>query len=278
MSPSGHGHGASRRRSWRSSSPQSLASIDPAWLAFRRYPHSAVTNDGLVGFRQVGGVQGVQLVPDLAVALPTPTNGGTAYTFEVRSGIRYSNGKPVQPDDFRRALSGSSPRLAGRAVTTAGSSGPTAAGAGRSATSRAASPRPRRHDRHFHLSEADADFLAKLALPSAVAVPQGVTGTGRGNASDPGHRAVSDRRFPEEDPRRFDSSATPAFREWSVDAQPQGFPDSISVSWRFGFDATSAALRAVGARRRRYRSRRRASILERGARQDRRAVAPTSCA
>ena len=63
-----------------------------------------MTNDGLVGFRKVGGIQGIQLVPDLAVSLPTPTDGGKGYTFEVRRGIRYSSGKLVRPADFRSAI------------------------------------------------------------------------------------------------------------------------------------------------------------------------------
>ena len=44
------------------------------------------------------------LVPDLATAIPTPTNGGRTYTFELRDGIRYSNGEVVAAADFRRAL------------------------------------------------------------------------------------------------------------------------------------------------------------------------------
>ena len=63
-----------------------------------------MTNDGLVAFRKVGGVEGTQLVPDLAISLPTPTDRGTTYTFYLRPGIRYSNGKLVQPEDFRRAI------------------------------------------------------------------------------------------------------------------------------------------------------------------------------
>ena len=34
-----------------------------------------MTNDGLVGFKHVGGSEGTQLVPDLATSLPTPTDG-----------------------------------------------------------------------------------------------------------------------------------------------------------------------------------------------------------
>ena len=43
-------------------------------------------------------------MPDLAVSLPTPTDGGKTYTFKLRRGIRYSNGRPVKASDFRRAL------------------------------------------------------------------------------------------------------------------------------------------------------------------------------
>ena len=53
-----------------------------------------MTNDGLVAFNQASGLQGTQLVPDLAVSLPTPTDGGRTYTFRLRPNIRYSNGSP----------------------------------------------------------------------------------------------------------------------------------------------------------------------------------------
>ena len=42
--------------------------------------------------------------PDLAVNMPVPTNGGTIYTFRLRPGIRYSDGRLVQAADFRRAI------------------------------------------------------------------------------------------------------------------------------------------------------------------------------
>ena len=75
-----------------------LDSIDPA-IAYTAATWSVLTltNDGLVGFRRVGGVQGIQLVPDLALALPVPSDGGRTYRFELRPGIRYSNGNLVQP-------------------------------------------------------------------------------------------------------------------------------------------------------------------------------------
>ena len=63
-----------------------------------------MTSDGLVGYRREGGVAGDELVPDLAVALPAPTDNGLTYTFHIRSGIRYSNGVPLRASDFRRGL------------------------------------------------------------------------------------------------------------------------------------------------------------------------------
>ena len=35
-----------------------------------------MTNDGLIGFRRTGGVQGSQTVPDLATALPVVIDEG----------------------------------------------------------------------------------------------------------------------------------------------------------------------------------------------------------
>jgi YVTN family beta-propeller protein len=70
----------------------------PAWQVF------SITNDGLVAFRHVGGPGGSTTVPDLATALPVPTDNGTTYSFRLRPGIRYSSGALVRPEDFRRAL------------------------------------------------------------------------------------------------------------------------------------------------------------------------------
>ena len=52
-----------------------------------------MTNDGLVGFKHVGGSEGTQLVPNLATSLPTPTDAGKTYAFQLRKGIRFSNGR-----------------------------------------------------------------------------------------------------------------------------------------------------------------------------------------
>ena len=60
-----------------------------------------MTNDGLVAFNQTSGLAGTQLVPDLAVSLPTPTDGGKTYVFRLRPNILFSSGRAVRPSDVR---------------------------------------------------------------------------------------------------------------------------------------------------------------------------------
>ena len=82
-----------------------FGSLDPTGRRLGAALYSLyMTNDGLTAFKRVGGSDGEQVVPDLAVSLPTPTDGGLTYTFQLRSGVRYSNGQPVRPEDFRRAI------------------------------------------------------------------------------------------------------------------------------------------------------------------------------
>ena len=65
---------------------------------------SSLAYDGLTGFRRAGGGEGTQLVPNLAISIPDARDGGRSYTFRLRPGIRYSDGRRVRPEDFRRAL------------------------------------------------------------------------------------------------------------------------------------------------------------------------------
>ena len=42
-----------------------------------------------------------QLAPDIAEAMPSITNGGKTYTFKIRKGVKFSNGREVTADDFK---------------------------------------------------------------------------------------------------------------------------------------------------------------------------------
>src|SRR5262245_13005269 len=82
-----------------------LQSIDPS-ISYDSYNVAipSLTSDELVAFNHVGGSDGSTLVADLASSLPLPANGGKTYTFQLRPGLRYSTGRTVRAEDFRRSI------------------------------------------------------------------------------------------------------------------------------------------------------------------------------
>jgi peptide/nickel transport system substrate-binding protein len=205
-------------------------SVDP--LDYGPFTSAVIlTNDGLTGFRRVGGVNGTDLVPDLAASLPSPTDGGRTYTFRVRRGIRYSDGRLVRPEDFRRALE--------RTVLV--SHDPVYYGA--IVGARECAVRPSHCDLSrgiavddeagtitFNLRAPDAEFLFKLALPFAYAVPAGTPNRDVGTRPVP---ATGPYMVAAYKPGRFVRLVrNPRFHVWSDAAQPAGYPDDIV--WRLG--------------------------------------------
>jgi YVTN family beta-propeller protein len=192
---------------------------------------TATVYDGLVAFRKAGGAQGETLVPDLALTLPRPADGGTTYTFTLRRGIRYSNGAPVRASDFRRGIQ--------RQL----SFGEVAAYYEAIRGAPACHRNPRRCDLSagivtndaagtvtFHLSRADPDFLDKLALPLAAPAPPGAAGHLMDQAPFlPGTGPYMISAY------RPDSALTlvrnPYFRQWSYAAQPAGYPNVIRLEY-----------------------------------------------
>jgi DNA-binding SARP family transcriptional activator/streptogramin lyase len=206
-------------------------SADPTSFAgVSQWQLLSLTNDGLVTYRRAGGLAGAELVPDLATAIPQPTDGGRTYTFRLHDGIHYSNGEIVGPEDIRRgigrALRSGNPYLESQYTGIVGAS------------------RCQRQPRHcdltrgivadrkagtvaFHLVRPDPDFLYKLAFAWASAVPAGTP-------SDLGRRAL-----PATGPymtrslspgRSWVLVRNPRFHEWSRQAQPNGFPDRIVLN------------------------------------------------
>jgi YVTN family beta-propeller protein len=192
-----------------------------------------LTNDGLVAWRRAGGQAGTELVPDLAVTLPSVSDDRQSYTFQLRSGIRYSDGRPLKASDVRYSLERVY-RLRPTPQWAAVDFYRTIVGADRCAK------RPSRCDLSrgivtddvvgtvtFRLSAPDPEFLVKLALPFAYVVPTGTS-----------LRQAVRRPLPATGPYRIVSTSqsgslrlarNPSFREWSSAAQPAGFPDEILV-------------------------------------------------
>ena len=201
---------------------------------------SSLLEDGLVGLRRVGGSAGSSLLPDLAVALPRPENAGRTYTFTLRPGLSYSNGEPIRPIDFRRALERSFQVLVdpGQQETIGDDFFRSIAGPDRcpvpAATEAARCDLSERilvddatNTVTFNLAEADPDFLYKLATPYASPVPDGVP-----------MNELSAEAFPATGPYVVAAATATElrltrnthFHVWDAAVRPDGFPDEIDFS------------------------------------------------
>jgi peptide/nickel transport system substrate-binding protein len=187
-----------------------------------------MTNDGLVTVAHVTGQRGTRLVPDLAVSLPVPGDGGRTYTFRLRPGIRYSTGATLRASDVTHSFE----RLF--AIRSSGTSWYEAiAGAAsclrrpkRCDLSRGIVADDRTRSVTFHLARPDPDFLYKLTLTYADVLP----------ATTPERQAQSP--VPATGPYRIARyipgyevllTRNPSFHEWSSAAQPQGYPNRIRL-------------------------------------------------
>jgi ABC-type transport system substrate-binding protein len=211
---------------------------------------ASVLHDGLVGFRHSGGVEGTQLVPDLATALPAPTDGGRTYTFHVRKGIKYSNGTVVRPGDIRRGIERTVAHddVPFDYYASAIVGGQTC----RDAIQRATAAKRARPDCNlskgivaddesgtvtFHLTRPTPEFLYQLALPNASAVPQRtpldlmrgsfLPSTGPYTVKTYTPKGVGRDGKPSRG--RLELVRNTFFREWSRAAQPAGYVDRILV-------------------------------------------------
>jgi peptide/nickel transport system substrate-binding protein len=55
---------------------------------------------GLYTYAHADGAAGTHVIPAVATALPTITNGGKTYKITIRKGLKYSDGTPVKASDF----------------------------------------------------------------------------------------------------------------------------------------------------------------------------------
>jgi YVTN family beta-propeller protein len=210
-----------------------LDTIDPALAYFAEsWSILSLTNNGLVGFRRVGGIDGASLVPDLAVSIPTPADGGRTYTFELRPGLRYSNEVPVRPGDVRRALERMFRLQSEGAFHYSAIDGAKACGQ-QPATcdlSRGIVADDAARTVTFHLLEADPDFLYRLALPFAFVVPADTPDVAADTAPIPATGRYAIERYVKDD--ELILGRNQAFAGRSDDPRIVGFPDRIV--WQLG--------------------------------------------
>ena len=197
------------------------------------------TQDGLVNFKKAQGTAAYTVVPDLAVAIPKPTDGGKTWVFKMRKGIKFSNGQVVKPTDVLATMQ--------RIFKV---HGPTAASFYGSIVGADGLPEDRRHlhaqgrrDREQREEHGDVPprrsptasgcsssrcrsrASCRPPRPRRTRATKPVPGTGPYmiKSYDPNHQIVLVRNK--------------YFKVWSKDAQPAGYPDEITQR----FDLTGEA-------------------------------------
>ena len=199
--------------------------------------------DGLVAFNKTSGEASNNVVPDLAEAVPSPGDGGKTYVFKLRQGIAFSNGDPVTPKDvvasFQRLFKVSNPNAGTWYNVIVGAEaclktpadctlegGVTADDKARTVT--------------FHLTQPDSEFMYKLATPFAAILPASTPGQDLGAKPAPGTGPYMIASY---DPnRQMRIVRNPHFKQWSGEAQPDGYVDAIDYD--YGLD-DEAAVTAV---------------------------------
>jgi peptide/nickel transport system substrate-binding protein len=235
--PASHRGGTLRVVAGGFSDPFDPAAADdtPDWQAL------SLTNDGLVTYQRVGGAGGTQVVPDLAIALPTVSANSLTYTFQLRRGIRYSNGRPVRASDFLYAVTRQLRPIVNGYYAGVGFSNLLGYQACVSSPHTCSLARAIQTDDKtgqitIHLARRDPELVTKLATVYGDLVPPGsppptsgkpVPATGPYMVKSVSVFARGKRKG---SPRSILLVRNHYFHPWSTAAQPSGFPNQISIT------------------------------------------------
>lgn len=201
------------------------------------------TYDGLLAFKKGNLAEGFKVVPDLAEAIPQPTNDGKTYVFTLRSGIKFSNGKTLTPTDvvasFQRLFKVLSP--------TSGTFYNLIVGADACLKSPADCTLKdgvvgddKAGTVTINLTAPDPEFLFKLAVPHASILPAESAAQDAGDTALPGTGPYTIKSY---DPNKeMVLVRNPYFKEWSADAQPDGYPDEIDYDFGLTEEAAVSAI------------------------------------
>jgi peptide/nickel transport system substrate-binding protein len=199
--------------------------------------------DGLVTFKHAKGSEGFIIVPDLAEEMPQAQDGGKTYVFKLRKGIKFSNGQDLTVKDvvasFQRIFKVSSPTSgtfyngivgADACLKTADTCTLEGGVVGDEAANTVT----------IHLVAPDSEIFDKLAVPHAVILPASTPTKDQGSTPIPGTGAYMAAAY--DSNKQLKLVRNPYFKEWSKDAQPDGYPDEIDMDFGLTEEAEVTAV------------------------------------
>jgi peptide/nickel transport system substrate-binding protein len=198
---------------------------------------------GLTAFKKGAGEEGFQVVPNIAEELPTVSEDGKTYTFKIRKGIKFSDGRDVTVKDvvasFQRIFKVTSPTSGGFYSVIVGAdkciAEPTTCTLEGGVTGDEAAGTVT-----ITLTRPDPEILYKLAVPHASILPADAPATDAGSNPIAGTGPYF---FSAYDPNKgLTMSRNPHFKVWSEDAMPDGYPDVVQYDFGLTDEAEVTAV------------------------------------
>ena len=188
------------------------------------------TNNGLVTFKKAAGGAGAQIVPDIASAMPTVSDGGLTYTFHVRPNVMFSPpvSRDVRPSDFKFSIERLFRIDSGGLAFFTGIKGANLYDKTRKGGISGIVANDAKGTITFHLTQPDGTFLDYMATPFADVLPVGTPS--KDISTLPQWRiATGPYRVSTYTPKQeIIITRNPNFHEWTPNS-PDGHLDAINV-------------------------------------------------
>lgn len=194
-------------------------SAEPDWIVYT----------GLLTYRHASGESGGELIPGLATALPEVSGDGLTYRLRLRSGLAFSDGRPVKASDFAYTIMRAiRVNWGGKSFFTNYIEGASAYDRGSADSISGIQTDDATGDITIRLTEPYGAFPNVIAFPSAGLVPSGTAMRNLSNDPPPG---VGPYMYTQASVNRgFTLERNPRFARFAIPGIPTGHLDTIRVT------------------------------------------------
>jgi peptide/nickel transport system substrate-binding protein len=185
---------------------------------------------GLLTYAHVNGAPGTKLIPGLATALPTISDGGKTYTLTLRKGLKFSNGAPVTASDFAFTVRRAIKLWGGASFFTGYVVGAAAYEAGKAKTISGITTDNASGLITIHLTTAYGAFSNILAFPAAGLVPSTTPMTAEPATPPPGVGPYEISKV--QTNVGFTLQKDPSFAGLHIPGIPDGYVNTVQVTYQ----------------------------------------------